>query len=517
MRLFDVAETSRAVAATSGRLAKIQLLADCLRQATPSEAEIAASYLAGELRQRRTGLGYAAVRSMPAPADHPELTLHEVDAEFSRISELSGPGSTTAKRSALHAMLTRSTPAEQRLLAGLVTGEVRQGALDGVLTDAVAAAAGLSATDVRRAVMVAGALVPVAAAALADGQAGLDRFRLAVGSPIKPMLASPSSDLPEAMTRLGTAGVEWKLDGVRVQIHRDGGDVAVFTRTLDDITARVPELVEATLELPVAAAVFDGEAIAVDDGGRPLPFQRTAARIGHRTDVDHARAQTPLSVFLFDCLHLDGADLPGEPASRRWAALDNVVPAALRVPRLVTSELAEAEAFYAEAVRQGHEGVVAKSLEAPYEAGRRGASWLKVKPRHTLDLVVLAAEWGSGRRQGWLSNLHLGARDPEGRFGPADGFVMLGKTFKGLTDQMLTWQTEQLLRLADGATNQWVVHVRPELLAEIAFDGVQTSPRYPAGVALRFARVVRHRPDKPVAEADTINTVLGLHLPAGPG
>jgi DNA ligase-1 len=510
MRFADVAETSLEVAGTSGRLAKIQLLAACLGRAQPAEAEIAASYLAGELRQRRTGLGYAALRDMPEPAEQPELTLREVDAEFARIAEMSGKGSTTAKRAALRDILGRATQAEQRLLAGLITGEVRQGALDGVLTEAVATAAGLPARQVRQAVMVAGALVPVAAAVLADGSGALDRFRLAIGSPLRPMLASPSAGITEAITQLGVAGVEWKLDGVRVQIHRDGSDVRVFTRTLDDITARVPEIVEAALALPVTSVVLDGEAIALGPERRPLPFQRTSARIGHRTDVARAREELPLSVYVFDCLHLDGQDLVGEAGASRWAALAEIVPEEQRVPRIVTGSVTDADAFFADAVRRGHEGIVAKSLDAAYEAGRRGASWLKVKPRHTLDLAILAAEWGSGRRQGWLSNLHLGARDPHGQYGPAGGFVMLGKTFKGLTDQMLTWQTERLLSLAQGATDQWVVDVRPELLAEIAFDGIQTSPRYPAGITLRFARVLRHRPDKPAAEADTVDAVRAL-------
>lgn len=510
MRFVDVAETSLAVAGTSGRLAKIQLLAACLRRAEPAESEIAASYLAGELRQRRTGLGYAALRSMPSPADHPGLTLREVDGEFAHIAGLSGKGSATAKRAAIHHLLGRATADEQRMLAGLVTGELRQGALDGVLTEAVAAAVELPSADIRRAVMVAGALVPVAAAVLADGLAGLDRFRLAVGTPLRPMLAAPSTGIAEAMDQLGESGVEWKLDGVRVQIHRDGTDVRVFTRTLDDVTHRVPEIVEAALALPVRSAVLDGEALVLDGTGRPLPFQRTASRVGKRTDVARAREQLPLSVFLFDCLHLDGQDLVGDPGARRWSALADVVPEAQRVPRIVTADATVAERFFADAIAQGHEGVVAKSLDAPYEAGRRGASWLKVKPRHTLDLVILAAEWGHGRRQGWLSNLHLGALDLQGEYGPAGAFVMLGKTFKGLTDKMLTWQTEQLLALAEGATGQWVVHVRPELLVEVAFDGVQTSRRYPAGIALRFARVLRHRPDKPAAEADTIATVQAV-------
>lgn len=510
MRFVDVAETSLAVAATSGRLAKVQLLAACLRRAEPADAEVTASYLAGELRQRRTGLGYAALRSIPSPAAQPELTVREVDATFAHIAALSGKGSTTAKRAGFHELLARATADEQRMLAGLVTGELRQGALDGVLTEAVAAAVELPSAQIRRAVMVAGALVPVAAAVLAEGPAGLDRFRLAVGTPLRPMLASPSTGIAEAMEQLGEAAVEWKLDGVRVQIHRNGDDVRVFTRTLDDVTPRVPEIVEAALALPVHTAVLDGEALVLNGSGRPLPFQRTASRVGHRTDVARARRELPLSVFLFDCLHLDGQDLAGQPGVERWSALAGVIPEPQRVPRIITADTDVAERFFTDAVGQGHEGVVAKSLHAPYEAGRRGASWLKVKPRHTLDLAILAAEWGHGRRQGWLSNLHLGALDAAGEYGPSGGFVMLGKTFKGLTDAMLTWQTERLLSLAESPTDEWVVHVRPELLVEVAFDGVQTSPRYPAGITLRFARVLRHRDDKSADEADTIDAVRVL-------
>ncbi|TDC49648.1 ATP-dependent DNA ligase [Jiangella ureilytica] len=513
MELKDVADTSAAVAGVSGRLAKTDLLAGCLRRADPAEAEVVASYLAGELRQRRTGLGYASLRDVPPPAGTPSLQVLDVDIAFGEIAELSGKGSTAARRERFRALMARATPSEQRLLAGLVSGELRQGALDGVLTEAVARASEVPAADVRRAVTVAGALVPVAAAVLANGAEGLTRFRLTVGSPLRPMLASPAPDIAEALERTGEAAVEWKLDGVRVQIHRDGSDVAVFTRTLDDITGNVPELVEAVLALPVRSVVLDGETIALDPSGRPLPFQRTGSRVSSRVDVATARAKVPLSLFVFDALHIDGADLIGLPGTERWAAMSAVVPAPARVPRLVTSSADDAQAFFDDAVAQGHEGVIVKGLDVPYEAGRRGSGWLKVKPRHTLDLAILAAEWGHGRRQGWLSNLHLGALDPAGTYGPAGGWVMLGKTFKGLTDTMLTWQTAELKSLADGPTDEWVVRVRPELLVEIAFDGVQTSPRYPAGVALRFARVLRHRPDKPAAEADTIDSVLAIRGP----
>jgi DNA ligase-1 len=335
--------------------------------------------------------------------------------------------------------------------------------------------------------------------------AGLDAFRLEVGRPVQPMLAQSAPDVGAALERLGTAALEWKLDGIRVQVHRRDGDVQVWTRSLDDITDRVPEVVEAVRALDLRTVVLDGEAIALDDQARPLPFQQTASRTGSRVDVATARRRTPLTAFFFDVLHLDGADLLGLAAAERHEALARAVPEPQRVPRLVTSDVEAATAFFADAVRRGHEGVVAKSLDAPYEAGRRGAGWLKVKPRHTLDLVVLAAEWGHGRRRGWLSNLHLGAREPSGA-----GFVMLGKTFKGLTDTMLTWQTERLLSL-EVARDDWTVHVRPELVVEIAFDGVQTSSRYPGGVALRFARVLRHRPDKSAAEADTLDAVLAVH------
>ncbi len=511
MLLADVASTSEAVAGTSGRLAKVTLLADCLRRAEPNDVPVVVAYLSGELTQRRTGLGYAALRDLPPPARAASLTVAEVDAEFATIAALAGKGSTTARRERFRALLSRATSAEQRLLAGLVSGELRQGALDGVLTEAVAAAAAVPSANIRQAITLAGALTPVAQAVLADGPAGLRRFSLTIGRPLRPMLAQSAPTISAALDRTGPAAVEWKLDGIRVQIHRAGSDVRVFTRTLDDVTARVPELVEAALAMPASAVVLDGEAIALGESGRPLPFQRTASRVGRRTDVGRARADTPLSLFCFDCLHLDGADLVAAPASDRFAALAQLVPPADRVPRIAPADESQAREFYDQAVAHGYEGVVVKALDAPYEAGRRGAAWVKVKPRHTLDLVVLAAEWGHGRRQGFLSNLHLGARDPAGRYGPAGGFVMLGKTFKGLTDDMLRWQTDALLAIADGPTDGWVVKVRPELVVEVAFDGVQTSPRYPAGMALRFARVLHHRADKPPAEADTIEAVEAVH------
>ena len=506
MLLARVAATSAEVAATSARSAKVALIAACLRQAEPAEVAPLVAYLSGDLPQRRTGVGWASLRDVPAPAEAATLTIGEVDRLLTTIAELAGPGSQAQRARLVGELFGRATESEQHLLRGLLSGELRQGALEGVMVDAVARAADVPLAGVRRAAMMRGALGPVAEAALAFGVDGLARFRLVVGQPVQPMLASPATDIADALGRVSPAAVEWKLDGIRVQVHRDGGDVAIFTRSLDDITERLPEIVDQVLALPVRTIVLDGEAIALYDDGRPRPFQQTGSRTSSRVDVAKARASAPVSSYFFDVLRLDDDELLGLPGSERFVALSSVVPEALRVPRLVTADATEAGAFLDEAIGRGHEGVVVKSLDATYDAGRRGAGWLKVKRRHTLDLVVLAAEWGHGRRRGWLSNLHLGARDGSG------GFVMLGKTFKGLTDAMLTWQTERLLELAVDRTD-WVVHVRPELVVEIAFDGVQTSSRYPGGMALRFARVLRHRPDKRADEADTIDAVRAIHLP----
>ena len=493
MRLDDVAAASETVGATSARGGKIAALADALRLASPEEAAIAVAFLSGELRQRQIGVGWAALQDLPAPAVEPSLGLAEVDAAFARIGALSGAGSQAARRTALGELFARATEREQRFLRALLSGGVRQGALEGVMADAAAKAAEVPTAELRRAVMLHGDLGDVAATAMAGGVPALREIGLQVGRGIRPMLASPAADLGVAMEKLSPAAIEWKLDGIRAQVHRDGNDVAVFSRTLDDITERVPGIVEAALALPVRSVVLDGEAIALREDGRPRAFQDTASR-GHR-----------LQALYFDVLHLDGEDVLDEPGSARAERLAAVVPDALRVPRLVAADAEAAGAVLDEALAMGHEGVIVKSLDAPYAAGRRGAGWLKVKPVHTLDLVILAAEWGHGRRRGWLSNLHLGARhDTE----PGQ-FVMLGKTFKGLTDKMLQWQTEQLLALATDR-GDWVVRVRPELVVEIAFDGIQRSTRYPGGVALRFARVLRHRPDKRADEADTLASVLAV-------
>jgi DNA ligase-1 len=514
--LAEIAAASEAVAAASSRKEKIALLAAALRQAAGSDAPVVAAWLSGRTFQRRTGLGWASLRALPPAAPAPTLTVAEVDAALARASRLTGAGSGSQRPRILGELLAAATRSEQRLLAGLVSGELRQGAAAGLIVDAVAAAAQVPVASVRRALAVHGDLPDVAAAALAGGADALAGFSLGVGRALAPMLAAPAPDLGAALAKTGAAGLEWKLDGVRVQVHRDGDDVSVFTRTLDDITDRVPEVVEAARGLPGRTAILDGEVLASNAAGRPAPFQVTSARVARR-DVEEARAATPLGLTFFDALHLDGDDLIDLPGGERRQRLERAA-GGLVVPRRTVddpddaAQVAAAGAFAADALARGHEGVVVKSLAAAYTMGRRGAGWVKVKPRITLDLVVLAAEWGHGRRTGKLSNLHLGARDPDGKYGPAGGFVMLGKTFKGLTDSMLAWQTERLLELRTGG-NDWVVQVRPELVVEIAFDGVQTSPRYPAGLALRFARVLAHRSDKPASEADTIDTVRGHHGP----
>jgi DNA ligase-1 len=508
----DLAATSAAVAETSGRRAKTELLADALRKLAAGASGLAsdraasdriaagAAYLAGELRQRQTGVGWASLRELPAPAPAATLTVDEVDAALQRLSEVAGPGSQAERRRGIHALFAAATADEQRFLVGLLTGELRQGAQAGLLGDAIARAAEVEVSAVRRALLLAGDFKAVAAAALTGGQAALAEFQLTVGRPLAPMLAQSAPSVAEALAATGSpAAADAKLDGVRIQVHRDGSDVAVFSRSLDDLTARLPGVVAAVRALPAHTLVLDGEAMGLDSAGRPLPFQETSSRAARRKEP------AELTPFFFDLLHLDGVDLLDAPARQRWSALAEAVPGDLLVTHTEISSVEEAERAFATAVDAGLEGLVIKSPDAPYDVGRRGSAWVKVKPRHTLDLVVLAAEWGHGRRRGWLSNLHLGARDPS-----TGGFVMLGKTFKGLTDEMLRWQTERLRSLAV-ETGEWVVTVRPELVVEIAFDGVQTSPRYPGGVALRFARVLRYREDKHAAEADTIDDVRAIH------
>lgn len=508
MLLARLADVSREVAATSARSRKTAALAELFAGARPEDVGLVIAYLSGRLPQGRIGVGRGLLGEEVPPAAEPSLTVTETDAALTAFAAISGSGAQSRRRVALDALLGAATEEEQRFLIRLLTGEVRQGALDAVALDAVARAAGAPAADVRRAVMLAGSLPRVAEALLADGPEALELFRLRVGSPVQPMLAHTAASVTEAVAALGTACVvEEKLDGIRVQVHRRGDDVRVYTRSLDDITARLPEVADGARELAGDRFILDGEVIALGPDGRPAAFQDIASRVGSRLDVAAARAALPVSPVYFDVLAADGEEVLDLPGHARHERLARLVPEPLRVRRRVVEDpedagqVAAAEEFFAETLRIGHEGVLVKALDAPYVAGRRGRSWLKVKPVHTLDLVIVAVERGSGRRTGLLSNLHLAARGEDG------GFVMLGKTFKGLTDEMLRWQTERLGALAvedDG----WTVTVRPELVVEIAYDGLQRSSRYPAGVALRFARVLRHRPDRSAADADTIGQVL---------
>jgi DNA ligase-1 len=498
--------TSAQVAGAPGRLAKTRLIADCLRRLEPGEIEIAIPYLSGEIRQGKLSLGYATLKACGGnAAAAPALTLHEVDKAFEELKASKGKGSSARRAATLSGLFSKATAQEQDFLVRLVVGDLRQGALEGVMLDAVAQAAGLPAPEVRRAATFAGGIAAVARAALDGGGAALAQFSIRLMQPVLPMLAQPAEDVKAALAQLGTAILEWKLDGARVQVHKSGDAVRVFTRSLNEVTGAVPEVVDAAKQAKAQCLILDGEAIALRGDGRPQPFQVTMRRFGRKLDVAALRAELPLSVFFFDCLLAEGEPLVDRRAVERHDLLRSLVPAQAVTPSLITDDPAKAEAFYAEALARGHEGIMAKAVDAPYESGRRGAGWLKLKRARTLDLVVLAAEWGSGRRRGRLSNLHLGARDPAG-----GGFVMLGKTFKGLTDEMLAWQTQAFLE-REVARDEWTVHVRPELVVEIAFNDLQESPQYPGGLALRFARVKGYRPDKRAQEADTIDTVRRVY------
>ena len=502
MRLDELVQTSTSVAATSGRLAKIATLAAFLRRLTPAEVSVAIGFLIGWPRQGRLGVGWASVASARGePASESSLELSDVDSAFDQLVSARGKNSGTERARLLGNLFSRATAAEQQFLGALVIGEVRQGALEGVLLEAIAKAADVPADRVRRAAMMAGDLGTVASAVLGpDGAAALDVYQLELFRPVQPMLADSAPTVAEAFGVDGPLVVEWKLDGARIQVHRRDDRVAVYTRNLNDVTAAVPEVVEAVRALPERELILDGEVIALTPDGTPHAFQTTMRRFGRRLDVDALRVELPLSAFFFDILY-DGEPVIDEPLSARLERLDRIVPPALRVPRIVTGDAEEAARFQADALARGHEGVMVKSPSASYAAGRRGSAWLKVKTARTLDLVVLAVEWGSGRRKGWLSNLHLGARDPE-----TGGFVMLGKTFKGMTDEMLAWQTTELLA-REVRRDGHVVYVRPELVVEVAFNEVQQSSQYPGGVALRFARVKGYRPDKSASAADTIDAV----------
>jgi DNA ligase-1 len=508
--LADLVRTSTQVAGTASRLAKTRLIADCLKRLDEDEVEIALPYLSGDTRQGKLTLGHATLQSaLGSPAAAPTLSLREVDSAFSQLKSTKGKGSAASRSDLLRHLFRRASSEEQDFLARLIVGELRQGALEGVMLDAVAAAANLPPAEIRRAATLAGGVAPVARAALTGGAPALARFSIRVMQPVLPMLAQPAEDIESALAELGTAILEWKLDGARVQVHKSGEEVRVYTRNLNDVTAAVPEIVDTLKEVKAQSLILDGEAIALRADGRPHPFQLTMRRFGRKLDVEALRSELPLSVFFFDCLYRDGAPLVDRPASERHDLLRSTLPPGAVTPSVITNDAEKARAFYDAALAQGHEGVMAKAMDAVYESGRRGAGWLKVKRARTLDLVVLAAEWGHGRRKGRLSNLHLGARDPAG-----GGFVMLGKTFKGLTDAVLEWQTKELLaRRIDppGGRDDWTVRVRPELVVEIAFNDLQESPHYPGGLALRFARVKGYRPDKRPDEADTIETVRRIY------
>ena len=530
MLFAELAETSAAVAATRSRLAKRALLAAAIRAAEPiaaavpqteavlppgsapgsapagpPEIAVVVTYLSGTLRQRRTGVGWASLSAVPPPADVATLTVREVDAAFEQIAAVGGQGSAVIRSAAVEALFGRATEPEQHLLRGLVFDEIRQGALDSLVQDGLAAAFEVPAKAVQRAAMLLGSTASAAVVLARSGLAGLTAVTLAVGQPVRPMLAASAPDPAAAVVKSGLpAVVDTKLDGIRVQVHRDGDEISVYSRSLDDITARVPEIVATVAGLPVERIVLDGEVLSVGPDGRPLTFQVIASRTATTLDVDAGQARIPLSLFCFDLLHVDGRDLLDEPLSVRMQVMAELLPAALVVRRQVVDDVETLERVFAADVAAGFEGVVVKKLDAPYAAGRRDSGWVKLKPRHTFDLAVIAAEWGYGRREGWLSNLHLAARDPA-----TGAMVMLGKTFKGLTDAVLTWQTEQF-QARESRRTKTTVYIDPPLVVEIAIDGIQASTRYPGGVALRFARVLRYRPDKSPEEADTLDTVIAL-------
>lgn len=502
--LVTLVETSQRVGATRARLAKVRELATTLKSLAAEEIGIAVQYLSGETPQGRAGIGYSTLRAASADvaAAEPVLSIAEVDRRLTEIAAIRGAGSAARRSQALRSLFEQATPAEQQFLVSLLAGELRQGALAGVMVDAIAAASEVPVAKVRRAAMYSNGLGTVARVAMLEGADALQRFQLEVFSPVAPMLAQTAADVGEALREFASeTAFEWKMDGARIQVHKAHDEVRIYTRTLNDVTAAVPEIAELVRTLPAGDVILDGEAIAFTAAGRPHAFQITMRRFGRKLDVDAMLGELPIRAYFFDCLRLEGESLADRPMRERFDALARAVAVDSRVPRLVTTSEDEARAFYDAALAAGHEGVMAKSLDSPYEAGNRGASWLKIKRAHTLDLVVLAAEWGHGRRAGKLSNLHLGALDP----GTGE-YVMLGKTFKGLTDAMLEWQTREFLA-REVSRDRGTVYVRPEIVVEIAFSDLQASSRYPGGLALRLARVKRYREDKAAAEADTMEAV----------
>ncbi len=504
----ELVRASQRVGATAARRVKVGELAAFLKGLTASEIDVGVHYLSGDIPQGKIGIGYAAVRAAASTAanDSSTLTISEIDAKLSEIATMRGTGSAARRAAALQQLFARSTPPEQQFLLRLLVGELRQGALAGVMVDAIAAAASLPVAAVRRAAMYSSSLGAAASAALLEGAAGLDKFQLELFAPVSPMLAQTAADVAEALQEIsGAAAFEWKMDGARIQVHKRGPEVRIYTRNLNEVTAAIPEIAELARTFAEHTLVLDGEAIAFDSSCRPHPFQVTMRRFGRKLNVEASRSALPIEAFFFDCLRFGADSIATRTTQERFLALAKAVPAPHLIPRLITDSEPAARAFYEAAIAAGHEGVMAKALDAPYEAGNRGASWLKVKRVHTLDLVVLGAEWGYGRRTGKLSNLHLGARDP------ATGeYVMLGKTFKGLTDAMLTWQTREFLA-REVRRDAGTVYIRPELVVEIAFSDLQTSIRYPGGLALRLARVKRYRNDKPAEDADTMDSVRKIY------
>ncbi|MEX0151061.1 ATP-dependent DNA ligase [Microbacterium sp. LMI1-1-1.1] len=503
--LFAELETALvAVAGTRSRLAKVDALAGLVGRLDADEIVPAIGLLTASPRQGRLGVGWRTLSARSGEhAGTPSLTILDVDAAFSRLLDIGGAGSGAVRAAVIDDLAGRATASEWALLIRIMTGELRTGALEGVLLDAVARASARDGAAVRRAAMLSGDLGETAVVALTGTEDDLDAVGLVVGRGVQPMLASTATSVADALATAGRASIEYKLDGARVQVHRSGDDVRVYTRTLADVTHRVPEIVEVARSLPVHDVILDGETLSLDEDGAPRPFQDTMARFGAETAREIA-----LRPWFFDVLHVDGRDLVDEPLEARQAELERIA-GPWRIPALITDDPDAADAFARDALAAGHEGVMVKGVDAAYTAGRRGKSWLKVKPVHTFDLVVLGLERGSGRRSDWLSNLHLGARDPEGAFGEPGGFVMVGKTFKGLTDELLRWQTDYFAERANG-TVPGGIQVTPDTVVEIAIDGVQRSVRYPGGVALRFARVKAYRSDKTAAEADTISTLRSL-------
>ncbi len=502
MLLAAVVEASRRIGETSKRGEKVRLLAEVLGQLRGEEIEIGVSFLSGSTRQGRIGIGYATLRDATAAgAENPSLELLEVDRALDALAAVQGAGSEQRRRDLLANLLARATSEEQHFITRLLIGELRQGALEGLMLDALAKASGFPAERIRRAAMMAGGGAQIARSVLEQGESGLSRFEIQLFRFVQPMLAQSAEDVNDALNELEEAALEYKFDGARVQAHKSGDDVIVFSRRSNEVTAAIPEIVEAVRALPAKDLILDGEVLSLDAQGRPQPFQVTMRRFGRKLDVARMSQEQPVVPYWFDLIHLNGAGLVDEAQARRFAALEEIAPPETLTPHLVTADAARGEEFLHEALAHGHEGVMAKSTNAGYAAGARGQSWLKIKRARTLDLVILAAEWGNGRRQGWLSNLHLGARDTQ-----KGGFAMLGKTFKGLTDEMLAWQTQELLKL-EIARDGHIVYVEPKLVAEIAFNEIQVSPRYASGLALRFARVKRYRPDKSADQSDTFETV----------